>query len=45
MLKTTVSCQVLIANEVIAIDKIVGIKDSDKLIEKCGKLSKIRKLL
>ena len=44
MLKTTVSSQVLVANEVLAADEINGIKGGDKSIEKCGKLSKTKKL-
>ena len=34
----------LVTNEVLAANKVGGIKDSDKLIEKRGKLSKTKKL-
>ena len=44
ILKTTILLYVLIANEVLAINKIGNIKGGDELIEKCGKLSKTRKL-
>ena len=44
MLKTIVLLQVFVANKVFTIDQVGGIKSSDKFIEKCGKLSKIKKL-
>ena len=44
MLKTTVSSQVFIANEVLAANEVGGVKGGDELIEKCGKLSKTEKL-
>ena len=44
MLKTIVSSQVLIANEVFVADKVGGVEGGDKSIEKYGKLSKTRKL-
>ena len=44
MLKTTVSLQVLVANEVLATDEVGGIEGGDELIKKCRKLSKTRKL-
>ena len=44
MLKTTVLSQVLVANEVLATNKVNGVEGGDKLIEKYGKLSKIEKL-
>ena len=44
MLKTNVSLQVLIANEIITTNEVSGIEDGDELIEKCGKLSKSQKL-
>ena len=43
MLKTIVSLQVLVANEIFAADKVDGIEGGNKLIEKCEKLSKIGK--
>ena len=36
--------QILVANEVFAVDKVGNIEDDDKLIKKYRKLSKIRKL-
>ena len=44
MLKTTMSSQVLVADEVLAADEVDGIEGGDESIEKCGKLSKTRKL-
>ena len=44
MLKTTVSSQVLVANEVLAANEVDGIEGGDESIEKCGKLSKTEKL-
>ena len=44
MLKTTVSLQVLVVNEVFAADQVGGVESSNESIEKCGKLSKIGKL-
>ena len=44
MLKTIVSSQVLVANEILAADKVDGIEGGNKLIEKCGKLLKTGKL-
>ena len=44
MLKTTVSSQVLVADEVLAADDVNGVKGSDESIEKCVKLSKTGKL-
>ena len=44
MLKITVSSQVFIADEILAANKVGGIKSRDELIEKYGKLSKTRKL-
>ena len=44
MLKTTVSSQVLVADEVFAADEVGGVKGGDESIEKCGKLSKTGKL-
>ena len=44
MLKTTVSSQMLVINKVFATNEVDGIKDCDKLIEKCEKLSKTGKL-
>ena len=50
MLKTTVSLQMLVANKVfvankvLAANKVGGIEGGGKLIEKYGKLLKIRKL-
>ena len=44
MLQTTVLSQVLVANEVLAADKVCGVKDGDELIKKCRKLPKTRKL-
>ena len=43
MLKTTVSLQVLVANEMLAGKDIGGVEGGDKLIKKCGKLLKTRK--
>ena len=43
ILKTTVSLQVLVANEVLAADKVDGVEGGDKSIKKCGKLSKTGK--
>ena len=43
MLKTTVSSQVLVADEVLAADEVDGVEGGDELIEKCGKSSKTRK--
>ena len=40
MPKTTMSSQVLIADEVLAANKVDGIEDGDESIEKYGKLSK-----
>ena len=34
-----------VANEVLFVNEVGGVEDSDKLIEKCGKQSKTRKLL
>ena len=44
MLKTILLLQVLITNEVLAIDEIGDIEGGDKLIEKYRKLSKTKKL-
>ena len=44
MLKTTVSSQVLVADEVLAANKVDGVEGGDESIEKYGKLSKTRKL-
>ena len=44
MLKTTMSSQVLVADEMFAADEIDGVEGDDELIGKCGKLSKIGKL-
>ena len=44
MLKTTVSSQVLVADEVLAADEVGGVEGGDESIEKCGKLSKTGKL-
>ena len=44
ILKTIISSQVFVANEVFAANKIGGVEDGDELIEKCGKLLKIGKL-
>ena len=44
MLKITMSSQVLIANKVLAANKVDGIEGDDESIEKCGKSSKTRKL-
>ena len=43
ILKITILLQMLIANKVLAGNKIGGIKDNNELIEKYKKLSKIRK--
>ena len=40
MLKTIISSQVLIANEVLAANKFDGFEGGDESIEKYGKLSK-----
>ena len=45
ILKTTMSSQVFITNEMFAANKVGGIEDGDELIGKYGKLSKIGKLL
>ena len=44
MLKTTVTLQVLVADEVFAANKVDGIESGDESIEKCGKLLKTGKL-
>ena len=44
MLKTIISSQVLVANEMLAANEVGGVKGSDELIEKYGKLLKTRKL-
>ena len=44
ILKTTVSWLVLVANKVLAANKVDGIEGDDELIEKCGKLLKTGKL-
>ena len=44
MLKATVLSQMFIVNKMFVVHEIGGIKSGDKLIEKYGKLSKIRKL-
>ena len=44
MLKTTMSSQVLIANEKLAAKEIDGVTGGDKSIKKCGKLLKTAKL-
>ena len=44
MVKTTVSLQVLITNKILTANEVDGIEGGDKSIEKCGKLSKTRKL-
>ena len=44
MLKTTISSQMLVANEVLAANEVDGIEGGDKSIEKCGKLLKTGKL-
>ena len=44
MLKTIMSLQVLVANEVLATNKVDGVEIGNKSIEKCKKLSKIGKL-
>ena len=44
MLKTTMSSQVLVADEVLAADEVDGVEGGDESIEKCGKLSKTGKL-
>ena len=44
MLKTTVSSQVLVINEMLAANEVYGIEGGDESIKKCGKLSKTRKL-
>ena len=44
MLKTIILSQVFAANKIFVIDKVGGIKSGDEFIEKCGKLSKTRKL-
>ena len=36
--------QVLVANKLLATNEVGGVEDDNKLIEKCGKLSKTRKL-
>ena len=36
--------QVFVANEILTVNKVCGIEDNNKSIEKCGKLSKTRKL-
>ena len=43
MLKTTMSSQVLVADEVLAADEVDGVEGGDESIEKCGKLSKTGK--
>ena len=43
MLKTTISSQVLVANEVLITDEVGGIEGGNELIEKCGKSSKTGK--
>ena len=44
MLKTIVSLQMLVANEVLAVNEVGGIEGGNKSIRKCGKLSKTEKL-
>ena len=44
ILKTTMLSQVLVANEIFVANEVGGIEGGDELIEKYGKLSKIRKL-
>ena len=43
MLKTTVSLQVLVADEVLAANEVNGVESGDESIEKYGKSSKTRK--
>ena len=43
MLKTTVSWQGLVTNEVLAANEVDSIESGDKSIKKCGKLSKTGK--
>ena len=43
MLKTTMSSQVLVADEVLAANEVDGVEGGDESIEKCGKLSKTGK--
>ena len=43
MLKTIVSSQVLVADEVLAADEVDGVEGGDESIEKCGKSSKTEK--
>ena len=45
MLITTVSSQVFVTDEVLAINKVGSVEDGDELIEKYGKLSKTRNCL
>ena len=44
MLKTTVSLQMLVANEMLTTNEIGGVEGGNKLIEKYGKLLKTGKL-
>ena len=44
ILKTTMSSQVLVANEMLATNKIGSVKDGNELIEKYKKLLKTGKL-
>ena len=44
ILKTTVSSQVLVANEMLTANKVGGVEDGNELIKKYGKSSKIGKL-
>ena len=44
MLKTTISLQVLVVNNMLTANKVGSIEGGDKLIEKCRKLSKSQKL-
>ena len=44
MLKTTLSSQVLVTDEMLATNMVDGVEGGNQSIEKCGKLSKTGKL-